>query len=49
MVATWRNLSPKEKAVVAAAINGVGPHIEVSYLQGSWLLMLSSYDVGVSI
>ena len=25
MVATWRNLSPKEKVVVAAAINGDGP------------------------
>ena len=26
MVAMWRNLSPKEKAVVAVAIKRVGPH-----------------------
>ena len=25
-MATWKNLSPKETAVVVATINGVGPH-----------------------
>ena len=34
MVATWRNLSPKENVVVATTINGVGPHKPYGHING---------------